>query len=247
MSAEKSEPLTPEEQLGLEEVLQEAVEEEERKQGRKFTPEETARIKENARSQARKARTSGWTRGAKDAKNLMLSIGLPVPRILLRELVKRAPGLGEKEKKKLGARIERLMGVRETGSIEIKFHDATKNGPNTAYLVLQECPPDHDLGAQLDKLYSRIPEAKQDEIRKHLSVLFHIGRNTYVSAVEDPANVLLVGTLLKHYPKDSEACPTQLRTDPKNTTLFLHPEWTRAGIFVRLESELAPAKKSEAD
>ena len=175
--------------------------------------------------------------GLEAMRNLALSIGLPVPRILLAEMIK-ASSASASRKKKLIARLPKISEVSETGCIKVDF-PVTKNGKSshdTAFLVLDQCAPDHDLGAQIYKLFSRISADKQDEIRKHLSMLIALGRRSFGTVVAENKNLLK--EIANGLPADFPV--TRLMIDTKNTTFFMAaPCKTRVGIFIRFESELA--------
>lgn len=185
---------------------------------------------------------AGPLAGMHEMHALSLSIGLPVPRILFGQMVEASTATAA-QKKAWHRQLKGMSKVKETGCIQADFFDTGTQEKNTAYLVLEECGEDHDLGAQLGKIYSRIPPEKQGEIRRHLSVLIHLGRSAYGQMLKKMMPVLhKVGKKIPAQGGDKPFDPCVLGVDPANTTLFIMPPGTRrVGIFVRLADEIAAA------
>jgi len=185
--------------------------------------------------------------GMEDMRALSLSIGLPVPRILFAQLVKATTSSTRDQKRDWIRKIMALSEIKATGCIQVDFLDNTTKEKNTAYMVLDVCGKDHDLGAQLDKVFSRVSSEKQEEIRKHLSMLIFLGRSAYGQLMVE-GTTLLMDIAKTLPPSKNPFDPRQLVVDPTNTTLYLDiPGTRRVGIFVRLASELkeeAPNKKN---
>jgi hypothetical protein len=175
--------------------------------------------------------------GMDDMRDLSLSIGLPVPRILFTQAV--GASTATKGKKKAWMRgIGAMSDVSETGCIQADFFDTSTQAQNTAYLVFDECGDAHDLGAQLEKIFSRVAADKHDDIKKHLSMLVYLGRSAYGQMMMKMAPLL--ADLGKKLPNDFDS--RLLVVDPDNTTLSLNIAGTRrVGIFVRFASEILPA------
>jgi len=209
-----------------------------------------AETRESQRLAASEAKASGTEAagplaGMDDMHALSLSIGLPVPRLLFSQAINASSAT--KGRKKAWLRELKVMSdVKETGCIQADFFDTQTREQNTAYLVLEECGEDHDLGAQLDKVFSRVAEDKHDDIRKHLSMLVYLGRSAYGQMMMKM--VPLLTKLGKKLPDGFD--PRQLVIDPDNTTLSLNIAGTRrVGIFVRLADEIpgAPAPQNLDD
>lgn len=179
--------------------------------------------------------SDGALAGMQDMHNLSLSIGLPVPRIIFGALIEETSAPGGR-KKAWRRKLKQMSEVQETGCIQVDIQDAT------VYLVLDGCGPDHDLGAELDKVYSRTPEDRHEEIRKHLSVLVYLGRAAYAQMMIKMDDLLQeVG---KKFPAPDSFDPRVLGIDPANTT-FYSPSASerRVGIFVRLSDETGSEKR----
>ena len=172
--------------------------------------------------------------------NLSLSIGLPTPRILFNAMVDAADAASDAKKKTWRRQIRQMSEVKETGCIKIDF----VKGEDSAYLVLDECGPDHDLTAQLDKIYTRIPDKRREEILKHLSMLVYLGRAAYSQMmVKMMPTLTAIGKGIRVPSSDSGVNntfdPRILNVDPANTTFYVvHASDRRVGIFVRLSSEI---------
>jgi len=199
---------------------------------------ERAAAQERAREilgKAGAANGEGPLAGIQDMHNLSLAIGLPAPRILFDAMVDAAAATN-KEKKVWRRQLMRMSEVQETGCIKVDF--AGKKG--SAYLVLDECGPGHNLTAQLNKLYARVPNERRGEILNHLSALVHLGRAAYSQMM-----VQMMPTLEAIGKKIRVAGafdPRLLGVDPANTTLYVpHTGNRRVGIFVRLSSEIGDA------
>lgn len=197
--------------------------------------------RERAREIVDQVRTdgdSGSLAGLQDMHNLSLAIGLPVPRILFSQIVN-AANAPENRKKVWRREIKGMSDLTETGCIKVDFRNQSTGEDDTVYLVFDECQEDHDLGAQLEKIYSVIPESKQDDIRKHLSTLVLLGRSAYGQMIIKMAPLL--EKIKKKMPDEFE--PRRLCIDAKNTTIFLpEVDTSRVGIFVRFESEVGQNK-----
>jgi hypothetical protein len=190
---------------------------------------------------------------------LTLAVGMAVPLTLIRQMIERAGARAEQA----GAwmrQLKRVSVVEGVGCISVEFPDRRLGRSNTVYLVLAECGADHDLGAQLGKLYSRIPEACQAEIRKQLSILVHLGRAAYRHAVAamTPAIVAIAECSAKKNAGGSSLPdafstpntrvnaynPLILAVDAANTTLYVPRAGPRrVGIYVRLAEEVEPASE----
>ena len=183
---------------------------------------------------AQQKKDNSILKGAEAMRNLSLAMGLPVPRILFAEMAKRGSAKS-KPRKKIQAQIAGMSKISETACIKAKFVDIKTKREKTAYLYLAACGADHDLTAQLDKLFSRIAKNKEAEMKQHLSVLVYLGRNAYARMLA--LNKDLVGNILHHLPTGFN--PRVLMVDPKNTTLYLqNPCSQRVGIFIGFESEI---------
>ena len=173
--------------------------------------------------------------GIGDMHALSLSIGLPVPREILAGAVISSSATRGRKRAWL-RELKAMTPITETGCIQADFYDTVTRAQNTAFLVLEKCGEDHDLGAQLGKVFGRIAADKHDEIRKHLSMLVFLGRSAYDKMAEKAIPLLVkVG---KKMPDGFN--PLRLVVDPQNTTLYIPGGGPhRVGIFVRLANEVS--------
>ena len=172
--------------------------------------------------------------GLRDMQLLAQAMGLPVPRILFAEMIARCSATTER-KRAFSRGLKDMSPLTETGCISTDFLDRTTGAAGKAFLVLEPCEADHDLGAQLDPFYARIPPEKQEDIRQFLSMLVYMGRQTFHHMLETKR--ALVGEITKKLPEGFD--PSALGVDPANTTLFLPPPCSqRVGIFVRYLDEM---------
>lgn len=194
---------------------------------------ETARAAQ-ARAQALVRQGAPSLEGLRDMQLLAQAMGLPVPRILFAEMLeKSSASLGQKQK--FRRELADMTPLTETGCVSVEFRGPGADLPQTAYLVLEKCPADHDLSAQLDPLYAKIPPSRQEEIRQNLSMLVYLGRSTFRQMLETKTRVL--AEIARKLPPGFD--PADLQVDPANTTLFLPPPCAaRVGIFVRYEGDL---------
>jgi hypothetical protein len=187
--------------------------------------------------------------GLEDARALSLAIGLPAARVLFESMIANCNATPAR-KKAMRRDAKKMSKLTEAGCVKVDFFNGEKGQADVAYLLLAECPPDHDLSAQVHKLFSQIPEERYDEIRKHLSMLVYLGRTSYAQMLSE--NEALVARIQRHMPTTFDA--RALRINPNNTTMYLGPDirndpagWEpRVGIFVRL-SEEAEAERAEAE
>ena len=175
--------------------------------------------------------------GLRDLQNLTLSMGLPAARALFRHMVD-AAGVQGAARPLLMAEIRAFSPVTEVGCMQVDF-TGTDGAPGVAYLLLDQCPREHDLGAQLDKLQARVPDKKWPEVLKHLAALLAIGRRVYADLARQ--QLPLIRRIFGAPAGDPCSPMLALRVDPANTTLYLDPDWPlRVGLFVYLDSELGP-------
>jgi len=198
-----------------------------------------ARAREIINEARDRADDNGALAGLHDMRKLSLAIGMPVPRILFNAMIDAA---AVSESRRRTWRRQLKFGVKETGCIQVDFQDIHTKENDIAYLVLDKCGPGHDLSAELDKLYTRIPESRQDEIRKHLSVLVYLGRAAYSQMMAEM--MLLLTEIGKKIPCPADDAagpvafdPRMLGVDPANTTIYIpYTQEQRVGIFVRFAS-----------
>ncbi len=208
--------------------------------GNEVTEDEKTAAQERARALIDESRDSagaaGPMAGMGAMRALTLSIGMPVPRILLDAMVEVSTANAGR-KKTWRKQLKKMSEVKEQGCIKVEFYDIVDKKSNTVYLVLDRCGADHDLTAELDKIYSRIPGDKKPEILQHLSALVYLGRSAYGQMAAKMLGLLKdIGK--KMGGSASEFDPMVLGVDPVNTTFYVpHVDGFRVGIFVRLEDE----------
>ncbi len=119
--------------------------------------------------------------------------------------------------------------------MQVDFFNRLTGAPDKAYMVLEECPRDHDLGAQLDRLRAHVADSRWPEIQKHLSSMVFLARSMYAQAAQE--NLALLRRILKR--RDDDPCSEFLavRVDPSNTTLYVSDGPRRVGIFIHFASE----------
>jgi hypothetical protein len=182
--------------------------------------------------------------GMKDLHNLTLSIGLPATRATFQFMVA-AAGLRGAAKKSAMRAIAGLSPVTEIGCMKVDYFNRATGAPDTAYLVLDRCPRDHDLGAQLDKLKVLVPDEKWPEVIQSLSMMLHIGRSVYSHTSRE--QIGLIRTIRGAEASDPCAEYLDLKVDRANTTLYLEADWPeRVGIHVQLGAEVATKVAAKA-
>lgn len=165
--------------------------------------------------------------GMRDFHLLTMSMGIPVVRIILKNLVmmKVAPEAREE----IIDRISKLFPqVNDHGCMKVDYFNTTDEAPATTYIMLDECPIDHNFDVQLDRLKCHVAPKKWPEIIQHISVLIQIGRSIYsqITRVESELLRQICGEDYNDY--------LDLKIDRKNTTLYLNESWlVRIGIFIR--------------
>jgi hypothetical protein len=179
--------------------------------------------------------------GADEMGKLTFAIGLPAPRIIISLMIE-ASSATPSRKKTWNRRLEEACGgIKETGCIKIDFHDTINNKKNTAYLVLEECGKNHDMGAQLDKIYTRIQPEKKEDVVGHISMLIHLGQKVYHQVASKMSTVLseIVEETAPSSPDGGPFDPNALHVDPANTTLHIKSphELRRVGLYVHIASE----------
>ena len=152
--------------------------------------------------------------------------GLPAARVIVASMVRRS-GLGQAERDALETELAPILRATAAGSLRVDY--VSQGRGESVYLVLDECPRDHDLGAQLDPLRAKLPAERWPEVLRSLGVLVALGRSVYAWFAHNHADVVerLTG---RRY--------DLLQVDPANTTLYADAEWPeRVGIFVRRGDE----------
>jgi hypothetical protein len=188
----------------------------------------------NAQELVARAHSDGNAQGARDMRNLALAIGLPMPRILFESLVMDAD-VDDATRRRYAGEIKKMTPIVETGCMQVEFTDRDRQ-KRVAFLVLDRCGPEHDLGAQLDKLYDHIPESRRPEILKHLSMLVQLGRSAYEQMYVHKQAML--DDLAETFGDEPDL--RVLRVDPRNTTFYVSANsQKRVGIYVKLREEIA--------
>ena len=221
----------------LEELATEAAEEgKEANGGGEVTEEDKEAAKRRALALGREERENN---GAGHAHALARSIGAAVPRRLFGAAIAGAAA-GEEQKKGWRRGVEKALGDggKDQGCISVDFYNTRSRRRETAYLLLEAVGAGHDLGAELDKLYSRTAAETQERLKKELSMLIFLGRSAYGQVMmfldrrsSEAASVL-------EEVAGRQAAPVnfkELSIDPANTTFHLaaYPE-ARVGIRVKI-------------
>ena len=177
--------------------------------------------------------------GLQDLQNLSLSMGLPTARACFRAMLaaNASPATSHKYYKEAMRQIANFSPVTEIGCMRVDFFNTSTNRADVAYMVLDECAADHDLGAQIVKLRTHVADEKWPEVVKHMSMLIHLGRSIYSQIAEKEKP--LIRKIFSRPAAHDCADLLKLGVDSRNTTLFVDPRWPqRVGIFIRLASEL---------
>jgi hypothetical protein len=180
--------------------------------------------------------------GMKDMQALSFSIGAPLFRGLFAALVAASTASDARKRQWLRTAKDADTGRGNVGCMEFGV-PAGPGGPATkAYAVLRPCAADHDLGAQLQKLDSRLGPKARHRLREELSVLRVLGLRVFADMCTRLKRT--IAAVLKKVPGDYtiEQFAT-LTTDPANTTMLTGvPAAGRIGIFIDLESEIETEK-----
>jgi hypothetical protein len=179
--------------------------------------------------------------GLKDYHKLTIAIGMRAVHVTFNAMVaaaqaeaKKADGSGGLAAGLLAdaeREIVSMSPVTETGCMKVDFFNRTTSRSDVAYLVLDRCGRDHDLGAQLDPLRAAVAPDRWGEVVKHLSMLVFLGRTVYKRLAGEHVGLIRRLFGAEKYP--------ELLVDPVNTTLYVEAEWLdRVGIYVRYESDV---------
>jgi hypothetical protein len=171
--------------------------------------------------------------GLKNLQDLTTSIGLPAARESFEAMLD-ANRVNPKLRAEALREIKAFSPISEIGCMQVDFFNMITAAPGTAYLVLDKCPANHDLGAELKKLKSIVDAEKWVEVIKHLSMMVYLGRTVYSKIAE--ANRPLLRRIFGRDAQHDCADLMALGVDSRNTTLFVNPRWpVRVGIFVRFK------------
>lgn len=204
------------------------------------TPEVETRAREFI---ARTGMDASDREGLIHMQNLTLSMGLHTARACFRAMLD-ANAVAGAARAAAEQEITAFSPVTEVGCMRVDFFNMLTAGPDTAYLVLEQCPPNHNLSAQLHKLHRLVDSEKWIEVLKHLSMLVHLGRSVFNQIAQQ--NLPLLRRIYKRGAGDACADLLHLGVDSRNTTLFVDPRWpVRVGVFVKLASEVE-AEESKA-
>jgi hypothetical protein len=179
--------------------------------------------------------TSEDAAGIRSLQDLTTSIGLPAARESFEAMLdanRVAPALRAAALREIKA----FSPITEVGCMQVDFFNMITAAPDVAYLVLDKCPANHDLGAELKKLKTVVDTDKWVEVVKHLSMMIYLGRTVYSAMAKDHKPLLrkIFNRSADHDCADLMA----LGVDSRNTTLFVDPRWpVRVGIFVRFKSD----------
>ena len=161
-------------------------------------------------------------------RELAVSTGMPVPRELFEGMVSAAAATKKQKKKWRRALAKELPDKNMQQGCIGMVAEGVK-----VFFVLKPCGPDHDLDAQLEKIFTRIPESRRSEVLKHMSALVQMGRSTYSAMVAKLSPVL--EPIQRSLPPEFNA--HRLMIDPANTTIFLQSSGpNRVGIFIDIDT-----------
>jgi len=174
--------------------------------------------------------------GMRDFHNLTLSMGLPMARAMFQMMVQHS-SLSHTKKAAATKAIIKFSPITEVGCMKVDFYNQTTKSIDVAYLILDVCPKDHDIEAQLDKLHVHVSTEKWPEVLHHISMLFYIGRSTYAQLSRIHLN--LIQDIQGLGSDDPCTKFLDLQVDMDNTTLYYDIELPkRVGIFVKLTDDL---------
>lgn len=119
--------------------------------------------------------------------NVMLSMGLEVPRVLFVAAIE-AGTLADNRKKALTRQAKKVSPITEVGSMQIDF---VKDGEQRkAYIVYKRCGSDYDIGAQLAKIDPFVNEENQKKLREQLGHMDLLGRSALTRMVQENVDLL---------------------------------------------------------
>jgi hypothetical protein len=173
--------------------------------------------------------------GIRNLQDLTTSIGLPAARESFEAMLdanKVTPALRAAALREIKA----FSPITEVGCMQVDFFNMIKAAPDVAYLVLDKCPANHDLGAELKKLKTVVDTDKWVEVIKHLSMMIYLGRTVYAAMAKEHKPLIrqIFGRSADHDCADLMT----LGVDSRNTTLFVNPRWpVRVGISVRFKAD----------
>ena len=181
--------------------------------------------------------------GFRDMQNVTASMGLPATRATFHHMIT-ASGKRGGDKLDATREVTEFSPVTEVGCMKIDFINIVTQKPDVAYILLDQCPKGHNLGAQISKLKPLVPEGKWPEVLKHMSMLIQIGRSVYGNTTRQ--HLPLIRKLFDLAADDKCEKYLDFRVDQANTTLYVDADWpNRVGIFVRLEAEVAAVAAAE--
>jgi hypothetical protein len=171
--------------------------------------------------------------GLQDMQKMFLALGLPLTRIIFEQMVE-AAGLAGAEKDVAMRAIAGMSPLTEVCCMRVDFNDGA---PDTAYIVFDRCPREHDVGAQLARLQRRLPPEKWNDILKNVSFQLHMIRMVYGNLARDHSE--LIRTISGGAPEKY----FDLFVDPATSLLYVDAAWpNRVGIFVWFAAEVDPGK-----
>lgn len=171
--------------------------------------------------------------GLQDMQKMFLALGLPLTRIIFEQMVE-AAGLAGAEKDTAMRAIAGMSPLTEVCCMRVDFNDGA---PDTAYIVFDRCPREHDVGAQLARLQRRLPPEKWNDILKNVSFQLHMIRMVYGNLARDHSE--LIRTISGGAPEKY----FDLFVDPATSLLYVDAAWpNRVGIFVWFAAEVDPGK-----
>lgn len=184
----------------------------------------------NIQEEAQKMISEVDVKGMEDLQKLTLSMGVNAAKLTFVYLFEHA----KHPSKKLKERLMSITDIKDQGCMQVDFYNMKTNKPDKAYLILNECAPGHDLGAQLDIIKLTTHEEKWPAVTKSLSMLIFVARTVYSQLAK--ANIDIIRKLYKL--PDDDPCTKYLeyKVDMSNTTLYIDENWNkRIGIFVMKE------------
>lgn len=231
----EAEGLTFEETETLESLLQARVQEAEKRNGRKFTEQEVAQVRqEMTRILTAPEETEKMVKLVQDMKGeagesfrrMNFIIGLPGGLALMKAMINGAD-LTAARKEHFVRKIQVPDGLKKDsrGALKISFPRHRRQFA----LHCGECPPDHDFAAEFDKVKKLASKEELERVQNQCSMLFEFTRQAYKRFL----------TVNRHFlekeiiPKYKNA-KIEEKLDPENSTIYFfngEPLAPRVGLF----------------
>jgi len=173
-------------------------------------------------------------KGLEDFQNVVVSQGLPVARVLYRQLIVMATDHGDNKKHR-----PRLMELYQSmcfpegiGSNTCGYEFVIPRTGQKKIVVLRQCKKNYDMGAKLREVMGQMNQKQGEALMKFISQLIYTGRTMFMEVLAKKKEFIELIAKCLGPARANDLMGRPPPVDPATTTIFLTPnDPVRVGLF----------------